>query len=1090
MQSLDKPRRRAALHVLAVLLILLGGVALTWWRINQVDQRIRDDLLRRATLVSWALRADLVDSLAGDKQDRDTLPYQRIQRQLESARQLYADCRFLYLCRMRADGKIIFLVDAEPEDSDDHSPPGQVYDEASEIFYRVQRSGVAATEGPIQDRWGTWISAIVPLFHPVDDRLVAMLGMDIDASKWRHQLIRPALVPIAFTAAFLIVVLLSNRRIARRQRGSPRRPRPVWRCPEVHLALAVGLILTLLGIYLVRDGERERRRALFMHKAVLQTSLLQQFLSRIGDNYLESVARYFMSSEFVDRSEFSRFVGHLVNRPYARRWGWVPVVRDEDRARFVEAVRNGGAPDFEIWEFGPGGTRVAGTQRPLYYPYCYLEPEERSAGMLGGDHGTVPHLVEAMRRAAESNLPEASDPIQDPVRTNERNIVLYRAVITGEPPTLHGFTTLVLHPETLLFRALSRESTKSEAITDADLYQVDPNGLFVHLASNRGNDRRAHPATYTTDLLREEPDLLLAPVFAFGKTYALASRPGSGFSDWYPALTTRRVTIVGLLLTGLLTALVATLTNRRTALEQMVNERTAKLLESEASYHGLFNSMRHAIFIQDREGRFLGANDGAVAMFGYSREELTGQTPVLFDPGERNDMAAAFRAIREASEGEVRHFEFWGRRKDGAILPCEVWLNKGAYFGQSAVIAVVSDISDRKKSEQEHEKLQSQLQQAQKMESIGRLAGGVAHDFNNMLQAILGNTMLALEEVTTGPQSEYLQEIKRSAERSADLTRQLLAFASRQPVSPRVIDLNDTIAGTLKMLRRLIGEDIRLQWVPGTDLEPVLMDPTQLDQILANLAVNARDAMNGGGVITIETAHLPVTDAAARAAHPDAPAVDIALISFRDNGKGMDEETRIHIFEPFFTTKEAGKGTGLGLATVFGIVKQNNGFIDVKSAPGAGTVFTIGIPCAAAGRPHETEPGIGAHAGGGTETILVVEDEQAVLQFVAQSLRKLGYTVLATTRPEEAITLLRDHAGPVHALITDVVLPGINGRELAQTVTSIHPGVRCIFMSGYTADIIATRGILDAEVNFIQKPFRAPDLATLLRAVLDTPPGV
>ena len=476
-------------------------------------------------------------------------------------------------------------------------------------------------------------------------------------------------------------------------------------------------------------------------------------------------------------------------------------------------------------------------------------------------------------------------------------------------------------------------------------------------------------------------------------------------------------------------------------------------------------------------------------MYGYAREEFPRLTPAHLAAEGRNDLEAVHANIRAAWDGEVRRLEFWGRRKNGDIFPHEVWLCRGSYFGQDAIIAVATDLSERTQAAQEREKLQAQLQQAQKMESIGRLAGGVAHDFNNMLQAILGNTLLAMEETTAGPLGEYLNEIKRSAERSADLARQLLAFASRQPVKPRVLDLNDAVAGTLKMLRRLIGEDIRLHWVPGPDVWPVMMDPLQLDQILANLAVNARDAMAAGGVITIETLNLPAGDNPVRGAHPEAPAGDLALFIVRDNGKGMDEETKAHIFEPFYTTKEPGKGTGLGLSTVFGIVKQNNGFIDVKSEPGRGTSFAIGIPRAHLPVSGDTDPGSPSAARGGTETILLVEDEQAVLRYASESLRRLGYIVLATTRPEQAIELLRGHDGPVHALLTDVVLPGMNGRELALEVASLRPNIRCIFMSGYTADIIATRGILDAEVHFIQKPFRSPDLAALLRNVLDAPAG-
>ena len=350
----------------------------------------------------------------------------------------------------------------------------------------------------------------------------------------------------------------------------------------------------------------------------------------------------------------------------------------------------------------------------------------------------------------------------------------------------------------------------------------------------------------------------------------------------------------------------------------------------------------------------------------------------------------------------------------------------------------------------------------------------------------MGNAALALDEAPSGPLSEYLQEILKSAQRSADLTRQLLAFASRQTISPRVIDLNDTISGMLKMLRRLIGEDIQLLWAPGSDLWPVKVDPSQIDQVMANLAVNARDAIGGVGTVTIETRNITCAESQPctySECHPG----DYVVLTVRDTGKGMDEETRTHIFEPFYTTKGPGKGVGLGLATLFGIVKQNRGFIDVQSEPGLGAIFTIGLPRSMVNPSREALSGSSAPERGRDETLLLVEDEQAILRFGEESLRRLGYQVLIANSPEQALDMARQHRGPIHLLITDVVLPTMNGRELAQLLSSIIPDLKCLFMSGYTADIIAHRGVVDEKLNFIQKPFTVESLATKIRNVLDEP---
>ncbi len=394
---------------------------------------------------------------------------------------------------------------------------------------------------------------------------------------------------------------------------------------------------------------------------------------------------------------------------------------------------------------------------------------------------------------------------------------------------------------------------------------------------------------------------------------------------------------------------------------------------------------------------------------------------------------------------------------------------------------------ERRRTEEEKGRLQAQLLQAHKMESVGRLAGGVAHDFNNMLQVILGNTALALSQTQPGdPVHEDLLEIQKSAFRSADLTRQLLAFARKQTISPRILDLNETVSGMLKMLRRLIGEDIDLVWSPGNGLWPVKMDPAQVDQILANLAANARDAITGPGSLSLGTANVTLANADVLS-QPDVAAGDYVSLSVSDTGRGMSPEVLEHLFEPFYTTKEVGKGTGLGLATVFGIVKQNGGFIQVRSEPGIGTTFKIHLRRAdAADAGEATKAAIAPRPG--TETILLVEDEAQVLNLGARILRQQGYTVLTASAPEKAIALATQHQARIHLLVTDVVMPGMNGRELKNRLDALHPGMGCLFMSGYTADVIAHSGVLEAGVHFLEKPFTVQSLTTKIRELLDALP--
>ncbi|MBU1568373.1 MAG: PocR ligand-binding domain-containing protein [Proteobacteria bacterium] len=390
---------------------------------------------------------------------------------------------------------------------------------------------------------------------------------------------------------------------------------------------------------------------------------------------------------------------------------------------------------------------------------------------------------------------------------------------------------------------------------------------------------------------------------------------------------------------------------------------------------------------------------------------------------------------------------------------------------------------ERRVAEHERAILQTQLIQAQKMESVGRLAGGVAHDFNNMLGVILGHVELAEEQINPAdPLLQDLHEIKNAAIRSADLTRQLLAFARKQTISPKVLDLNNTVESSLNMLRRLIGEDINLAWLPGNGLWPVKIDPTQIDQILANLTVNARDAIAGVGRITIETDNLVLDDDYC-ADHMGFLPGSYVLMMVSDDGCGMDKETREHAFEPFFTTKEIGKGTGLGLATIYGIVKQNSGFINVYSEPGKGTTFRILLPkYVGKARLEQDKPAEAMQQG--QETILLVEDEPSILQLGKRMLEGMGYQVLAAATPGEALQMAEQHSGTIHLLLTDVIMPEMNGRDLAKRLLSLYPQMARMFMSGYTADVIAHHGVLDVGVQFIQKPFSKAELSAKVREAL------
>ncbi|MGA2735051.1 MAG: CHASE domain-containing protein [Syntrophobacteraceae bacterium] len=509
------------------------------------------------------------------------------------------------------------------------------------------------------------------------------------------------------------------------------------------------------------------------------------------------------------------------------------------------------------------------------------------------------------------------------------------------------------------------------------------------------------------------------------------------------------------------------------------------LRESEERFSRFFRSTPVGTSITRlSDGQFMDANDAFLGLSGYTREETVGHSALELGLwANTEDRSKMLKTLEE--QGRLQDFETLFRRKSGEIMDVLISAEVMEMAGQQYMLGLTHDITERKRGEEERKKLEEQLFQAQKIESVGRLAGGVAHDFNNMLGVIIGRAEMALgQDVSPDKLQHHLEEILKAGLRSAALTRQLLAFARKQTAVAKILHLNDTISGMLKMLRRLIGEDIDLLWVPGLDLWNVKIDPSQVDQILANLVVNARDAISGVGAVTMRTENVVIDDSK-RAETLEFIPGEYVLLTVSDTGTGMSREVCEMIFEPFFTTKEMGKGTGLGLSTVYGIVKQNDGFICVASEPGKGTTFKIYLPRFEVETEQVPSEEITVKRLTGTETILLVEDDEAILDLGKTILENLGYTVLAAQAPADSIRIAEEHPGDIHLLITDVVMPEMNGRELAEQLSTIRPNLECLYMSGYTADVMAHRGILDKGLNFIQKPFGSDDLAVRVRQVLD-----
>ncbi|MCX7002303.1 MAG: PAS domain S-box protein, partial [bacterium] len=1291
---------------LAVLLAMLaaGGLC-AWWMMARTDRALRADLLQQARLVAQALSGARIQALSGTPADLAAPEYQQLKEQLTAVHSANPLCHWNYLLGRTASGMVFTFVDSEPVSSKDYSPPGQLYAEAMADCQRVFDTKTASVAGPLSNRWGTWITAMVPIVNPHTGALVAVLGMDIDAHAWQLHVAGQAALPVGLLLLLLIcmaVVLLVTTNPACLDGRVDATPKPIlWRLLP---PLAVMVILLLAGAATLLWHQHRQQLAAVVtadiadmfgdlhvvlnQQAAVLTALAQPIAAdatvqkalRAGDAArllaawqpaLETLRRQNRITHFylfdtnrvcLLRVHSPKRHGDLINRFTAR--------EAERTGKTASGIELGSQGTFTLRVVQPvfeGATLVgyvelgkeiedalqtlhprSDIQLAVVIRKELLNRQQWEAGMrlLGRepDWDRLPNSV--VMYASQGRLPDAfaawadqtagidtereiactgqdcactkntwrvsAAPLQDAAGTDVGDLLVLRDVTAAKAAfarmlavggtagvvllaLLLGFMYVLLRRTDAGIRAQQAARRESEERfaqlaeqSGIIVWEVDALGLCTYVSKvaeavlgyrpdeltgrlhyydlHPEADRAAYKNATLAMIARKEPfrdfvniaeakdghrvwlstsglplfnadgslrgfrgsntditahkhaeealresedqyreifdassdalflqDITTGAILDANKTalkmYGLADKQEaltcciadlSAVDEGYGEVKIKKahqsvisghahafewrakrkngekfwvqVTLHATRIGGVEKILSTVRNQARLTLLGILEDQT----RAEADLKRLATAIEQAaevIVVTDAQGLIQYANPAFEAVTGYTCAEAIGQNPRLLKSGQHD--AAFYRTLWDTiRSGKTWQGRFVNRKKNGALYTEEASISpvRDAAGAIANYVAVKRDISADLN-------LQAQLSQAQKMESVGRLAGGVAHDFNNILQTIMGGAELVIEQTEPAdPRCTELVEIQNAARRAANLTRQLLAFASKQTITPRILDLNEAVEGMLKMLRRLIAENIKLVWAPSAELWPIRIDPGQVDQIMANLCVNARDAIEGVGAVHITTENNHIDELQA-AQHDGVRPGDYVVLTVSDTGCGMDKATLSNIFEPFYTTKATGKGTGLGLATVYGIVRQNQGHISVYSEPGHGTTFRIHLP-RHSGADAAIAESPAPPAARGSETVLLVEDDITILNMSSRMLQELGYTVLAAGAPDVALRMAGEYPGTIHLLVTDIIMPGMNGRELAERLQARIAQLKCLFMAGYTASVISHQGVL------------------------------
>jgi PAS domain S-box-containing protein len=919
------------------------------------------------------------------------------------------------------------------------------------------------------------VSLMIPLSRSQD---TIFISLSITLADWYAMYLKASLLPVLLTITLLLFAFLLKRKRFQNKFYSD-----IF-FPEAFYIVIIGFLMTFGFGSIAYIHEDNTRTKSFNH---ISLSTFTPILNEINDVLhlrFEGFSRFFENSTNVERSEFYNYSSYLSADQNIRAWGWVSVVDSSMRALFESSMQNENNINYKIMPDSITSNNPITVGHTLY-PVCYIEPLEPNVQLVGVDIGSDPRFLPVINDAIYYKKVSTTKPFRLSFLNDTSNhAFIFHPVFSKDSiSSLKGLTFFIVDYNSLLQIpfTMNDNGPVSIGLSMYEIYTNDSVQCIASLYPENSGLKHSH------NFFNKHTMVSVKPISAFGKNYALVAYAQHSFCLLHPMMNNKIILFGGSLITLILASLFALLKYHKVTLELQVNQRTAELKESDERFTQIAEQCGEMIWETDKNGLYTYVSHACELILGYSEEEVVGKKHIFDLHSEEGKELFKNQFLENVKDRQsISNSNSIAINKNGNAVyfltnAVPVFNNDGSIKGYRGSHL---DISEQKKAEQDKEKLQKELLQAQKMDSIGRLAGGIAHDFNNMLCAIMCNADLALSRASEKLDVEGpINDIISSAKRSSDLTRQLLAFARKQEINPTVLNLNETITAMLKMLQRLIGENISLSWTPGPGLWNTLIDKSQVDQILANLVVNARDAINGIGTIVIETSNAEFTEQYCSAQIESRPG-KYTVITVTDTGCGMDKKTLSHIFEPFFTTKALGQGTGLGLATVYGIVKQNGGFIHVYSEPARGSSFRVYLPRYEGAVKIDEAPVVEKQIVGGTETILIVEDEETILLTAKAILKHAGYSVLTASNPNDAIALAQQEL-TIKILLTDVILPQMNGKELQSQIKSHIPDIKCILMSGYSANVISQQGIIEEGIEFLQKPFTRKILLEKIRTVID-----